>query len=128
MKKEELIPEYISDEIFRKMTKNDRMKMGMFVPSMSNDTEVEQLILIPTNKKNSGYHVGEFFARNKYGWFRLMTYDCWRIFMSFEKQPNFKYQVLQGDFEYGGVNIFSIGDEHMRAFIRYGGEILIEKK
>lgn len=115
---------FINDSEFVKYTKVEKMAM----PTVSNygSVEINRLILIPTSRKSSGYKIGAFFAHtpNK-GWWRPMDYDCWQINTDIENPAKLRYQIIKGDFEYGGINIFGFADEHHKAFIKYGGEITI---
>lgn len=120
-------PNYIKEEVFTKMTKKE--KLGIDQHSNYDEIEIDKLVLVPMNTKNGGYFEGSFFAHtpNK-GWWRPMTYDCWQISTEIDNPITPRYKILKGDFENGGVNIFGFADEHCRAFISYGGSIVIKKK
>lgn len=116
---------YIENEIFVKMTKKQKSE----IPSVSfyNNHEINRLVIVPTNRKSSGYFLGDFFVYTEgKGWWRPMTYDCWKIVTDIENPASFRFQILQGDFENGGVQIFGFGSEHHKAYISYGGEIIIK--
>lgn len=119
---------YISDEKFRELSKEEKLSLPMYTPEVSEKLEVKQLILFPTKRKSSGYTLGAFFARNDNGWIRLMDYDCWQIVTDIENPAKFRFQILKGDFEHGGINIFGITTEHHMAYIDYGGQITIKNK
>jgi hypothetical protein len=118
---------YITDEDFEKLTKKQKLQLE----SNWNFTEEEisKLVLIPTNEKNDGYCLGHFFAytKNK-GWWKPTVYDCWQIVTDIENPATLRYQILKGDFENGGVQIFGFLDEFHQAYISYGGQIIIKKK
>ena len=117
---------YTPDTIFRKLTKKQKLELPEFSPI--EDIEITKLIIIPINKKLGGYHAGSFFAftENK-GWWRLMSYDCWQIHTEIDNPATPRYMILRGDFEYGGINIFTFVDEFHKAYISYGGTITIKK-
>ena len=119
---------YISDKKFREMTKKQKFNLPCSIPNLSEPIEIEQIILVPTNEKSDGYKLGAFFARNNKGWFRAMTYDCWQINTDIENPAKFKFRILKGDFEYGGVNIFGLVSKYHKAFLDYGGQIIIKNK
>lgn len=117
---------YIKDEDFRKMTKKERLAIQESF--FTGEEEIKRLILIPSNKKMNGYNTGVFLAYSEgKGWWRPMTYDCWGIVTDIESPAKPRYKILRGDFEYGGVNIFSFMDEYHKAFISYGGQVIIRK-
>lgn len=126
MSKEEI--KYISDNDFKKLTKKQKLKL----PEYSNfeEVEIKRLVMIPTNDTNDGYCLGQFFAytENK-GWWKPMRYDCWQINTEIDTKRTAtpRFQILKGDFENGGVQIFGFMDEYHTAYIRYGGEIIIKK-
>lgn len=118
---------YISDEVFEKMTKKQKAEIPS--ASMFDEIEIDRLVIVPTNRKMSGYFVGDFFAHTpEKGWWRPMTYDCWRVTTDIENPITPKYTLLKGDFENGGVQIFGFVDEFCKAFMSYGGEIKIKKR
>lgn len=117
---------YIDDVDFRKLTKKQKLEL----PEYSNydDEKISKLVLVPRNQKNGGYFIGSFFAYTSgKGWWRPTNYDCWQIVTDIENPANIRYQILKGDFENGGVQIFGFADEHHEAFISYGGQITIKK-
>lgn len=119
---------YISDDNFRKLTKKQKLEIPM--SHDFGEVEISTLVMIPSNRKSGGYYLGDFFAytENK-GWWRPSTYDCWQIVTEidspFTATPRF--QILKGDFENGGVQIFGFVDEYHKAYISYGGRITIRK-
>ena len=120
---------YISDIDFRNMSKREKLQIPQ--TSLYTEVEIKQLVLIPSNKKTyyNEFLTGDFFAYSEgKGWWRPMRYDCWSIVSDIENPMKTRYIILRGDFEYGGVNIFSVGDENHTAYIRYGGEIVIKNK
>ena len=118
---------YITDEKFTKMSKRQKMEMPMFFPSTSKEIEISKLVIVPTNSKSSGYRVGSFFAYTPTkGWWRPMNYDCWQVVTDFESPAKPRHQILKGDFENGGVQIFSFMDEHHKAYMTSGGQIIIK--
>lgn len=118
--------DYVQHEHFRKMNKTERLNMKA-VDSFYG-VEIKQLLLIPTRKKMSGYGVGAFFGLTKKGWLRFHMYDCWSITTDINDPIDIKYTLLRGDFEYGGINIFSFVDNEKKAVFGYGGELKITKQ
>jgi len=118
---------YIPELEFKKLTKKEKGKLPL--NNNYDEVEISKLVIVPTNKKNSGYFLGDFFAftPNK-GWWRRMTYDCWSIVTDIQNPVTPRYTILKGDFENGGVQIFGFVDEHCKAYISYGGQITIRKK
>ena len=118
--------QYIEDSVFAKMTKKQKLEMPQ--AAFFQDIEINRLVLIPSNRKSDGYFLGDFFAFSpEKGWFRPMTYDCWRITSDIDSPATPRYMLLKGDFENGGVQIFGFLDEHHKAYMNYGGEITIKK-
>ncbi len=117
---------FIDEKEFKKLTKKEKLLLP--VENWFSEIEINRLVLIPTNQKSSGWHLGHFFAytENK-GWWKPTVYDCWQIRVDFDNPATPKFMVLKGDFENGGVNIFSFFDEYHKAYITYGGEIIIKK-
>lgn len=117
---------YISDEEFSKLTKKEKLDIK---PVYSHkEEEINQLVLIPTNRKMDGWCLGHFFAYTEgKGWWKPTVYDCWSITTDIDEPAVLKYKILKGDFENGGVNIFSFLDQFHKAYISYGGEIIIRK-
>ena len=110
------------------MSKKEKLALETF-DSFFNEVEISKLLIIPTNKKSSGYNTGDFFAYTKdKGWWTPQSYDCWQINTDINTPATPKYMILKGDFENGGFNIFSFMDEHHKAFISYGGQITIKPK
>jgi len=118
--------DYITDEIFSKMTKKE--KQDLPVDWNFGEIEIDRVVFMPIRKKMDGYAQADIFAQNKYGWFKETTYDCWKIVVDMENPTKFRYNLLQGDFENGGVQIFGFGGEEHKAFISYGGNIIIRDK
>lgn len=119
---------YIANDKFTKMTKRQKLEMPMFSPSMEG-IEISKLVISPTSRKTGGYFIGDFFAFTpEKGWWRPMGYYCWQIVTDVYNPANLKYQILKGDFENGGVQIFGFADEYHQAFISYGGQITIKKR
>ena len=118
---------YIKDEDFIKLTKKQKLEISEY--SNYDEVEISKLVIIPTNNKSGGYCLGQFFAytENK-GWWKPMSYDCWQINTEIDNPAVIRYNILKGDFENGGLNIFSFIDEHHKAYISYGGQITIKKK
>ena|SRR3990167_96466 len=117
---------YISDKDFHELTKKQKLEMTEY--SNYNEIEIDRLVLIPLNKKMDGYNLGSFFAHTpSKGWWRPMTYDCWRITTDIGNPITPRYSILKGDFENGGVQIFGFADEYSKAYMSYGGEIIIKK-
>ena len=119
--------EYIKDSDFKKLTKKQKLAL----PEYSNyeEMEIDGLVIIPTNTKSDGYYLGQFFAHSKEkGWWKPMTYDCWKINTEIDNPATIRYNIMRGDFENGGFNIFTFVDEFHRAYISYGGQITIKKK
>mgnify|MGYP006921424929 CR=1 FL=1 len=118
---------YIKDEVFQKLSKKE--KKALPESSHFDEVKISKLVIIPTNNKNDGYCIGQFFAyTEKKGWWKPMSYDCWQINTDIENPATIRYGILKGDFENGGFNIFSFIDEHHNAYISYGGQITIRKK
>ena len=117
---------YITNEIFSKMTKKE--KQALPVDCNFDEIEIDRVVFMPTRKKMDGYVQADIFAQNKEGWFKATTYDCWSIVVDIKNPLQFKYQLLKGDFENGGVQIFGFGGEKHTAFISYGGRITIKNK
>jgi hypothetical protein len=118
---------YISDLDFKKLTK--KQKLSLESTHWFDEIEIQRLVLIPTNKKSDGWCLGHFFAYTEdKGWWKPTVYDCWSIRTEYENPATPKYMILKGDFQNGGVNIFTFVDEHHTAYISYGGEITIKKK
>ena len=117
---------YITDEIFSKMTKKEKQAL----PAVCGfgEIEIDKVVFIPTIKKMDGYALTDIFAHNKEGWFKATTYDCFRIVVDMKNPSKFNYNLLQGDFENGGVQVFGFGGETHKAFISYGGNITIRNK
>lgn len=108
------------------MTKKQKLEMPQ--AAFFQDIEINRLVLIPSNRKSDGYFLGDFFAFSpEKGWFRPMTYDCWRITSDIDSPAIPRYMLLKGDFENGGVQIFGFLDERHKAYMNYGGEITIKK-
>lgn len=119
---------YIKDEVFRKMSKKEKLALEP-EHSFFNEVEISRLVIIPTNKKSSGYCMGDFFAYTEdKGWWKPQSYDCWQINTDIEIPARPRYMILKGDFENGGFNIFSFMDEYHKAYISYGGQITIKRK
>ena len=118
---------YVKDEDFVKLTKKQELELPQH--SAYEEVEVSKLVLMPLQEKNGDYFLGAFFAYtpNK-GWWRPMKYDCWQIDTDIDNPITPRFQILKGDFENGGVQIFGFADEHCRAFISYGGRITLKKK
>lgn len=118
--------QYVEDSVFAKMTKKQKLEMPQ--AAFFQDIEINRLVLIPSNRKSDGYFLGDFFAFSpEKGWFRPMTYDCWRITSDIDSPAIPRYMLLKGDFENGGVQIFGFLDERHKAYMNYGGEITIKK-
>lgn len=117
---------YTKNEDFVKYTKKQRLEMPQY--DVFDRVEITRLLLIPLNKKYNGYGTGAFFVMNDNGWFRAMDYDCFSIQTDIENPSKLKYTILRGDFEYNGINIFTLIDEHNKAYISYGGTITIIPK
>lgn len=118
---------YISDEEFENLTKKE--KLNIEPVHLFKEEEINQLLLIPTNRKMGGWHLGHFFAHTEgKGWWKPTVYDCWSITTDITDPAILKYTILRGDFENGGVQIFSFLDEFHKACISYGGNIIIRKK
>lgn len=116
---------FIEDIIFSKMTKKEKSN----IPQALNYTEIEisKLVIVPTNKKFEGYRVADFFAYTpKKGWWRPMSYDCFRIVGDYGN-IDVRHNIIKGDFENGGVQVFGIVDEHHKAYMKYGGEVLVRR-
>lgn len=119
--------EYVEDSVFVKMTKKQKLEMPEAWDY--NDIEISKLVIVPSKRKSSGYFIGDFFAFSpEKGWWRPMTYDCWQINTDFEAPATPRFQILKGDFENGGVQIFGFMDEYHKAYMSYGGQIIIKKK
>ena len=120
---------YITDEIFSKMTKKEKQAVPVDW-NYYNEDEIEicKVVFMPTREKMSEYVQADIFAQNKDGWFKATTYDCWRIVVDMKNPSKFNYNLLQGDFENGGVQIFGFGGTEHTAFIGYGGNITIRNK
>lgn len=118
---------YIKDEDFKKLTKKQKLDLPDVLGF--EEVEISRLVLIPTNKKSDGYKLGHFFAyTDNKGWWKPDIYDCWQITTEIRNPASLRYMILKGDFENDGVNIFTFIDEHHRAFISYGGNIIIRKR
>lgn len=119
--------QYIQDSDFRKLTKKQKLAIPEYCTY--DEEKIEKLVIVPINKKSSGYFLGSFFAYTPdKGWWRPMTYDSWSIRTEIENPAKIKYQILRGDFENGGMQIFCFIDEHHEAFMGYGGDIIIRGK
>jgi hypothetical protein len=118
---------YIPDEEFTKLTKKQKLEIPQAYSF--EESEIHKLVISPSNRKNDGYFLGDFFAFTEgKGWWRPTTYDCWSIVTDLENPANLRYTLLKGDFENGGVQIFYFLDEHHKAYISYGGQITIRRK
>jgi len=121
------IIQYTPDEVFTKMTKKQKLQLPEY--SGFSEEEIDKIVIVPISRKMSGYCMGSFFAHTpKKGWWRPHSYDCWRITTEIENPVTPRYTLLQGDFENGGVQIFTLVDEHCTAYMRYGGEVIIKRK
>jgi len=118
---------YIADEVFTRMTKKQKFEIEQI--GCFEEIEIDRLVITPMNSKSSGYFIGSFFAHtpNK-GWWRSNNYDCWEIVTETHNPITPKFRILKGDFENGGFQIFGFGDEFCKAFISYGGRIIIKRK
>lgn len=118
--------EYVLDDVFKKMTKKQRL--GIPQASFYDEIEIDRLVIVPSNRKSDGYFTGDFFAHSPVkGWWRPMGYDCWRITTEIDNPASLRYMVLKGDFENGGVQIFGFLDEYHKAYMNYGGEVVVKK-
>ena len=118
--------QYVEDSVFAKMTKKQKFEMPEVW--VSGEVEITRLVIIPSNRKSDGYLTGDFFALSpEEGWWRPTRYDCWRITSDLDSPATPRDSLLKGDFENGGVQIFGFVDEHHKAYMSYGGEIVIKK-
>lgn len=120
--------EYIKDDVFIKLTRKQKLQLNPVCDF--GEVEINRLVVIPTSEKLGGdYKLGHFFAyTNGKGWWKPTVYDCWRVVTDIENPARLRYSILQGDFENGGLQIFKFVDEFHKAFISYGGEIIIRRK
>jgi flavodoxin len=117
---------YIKDEDFKNLTKKQKIELPEERDIV--ETEINKLVIIPTNKKNDGYKIGHFFAYTEgNGWWKPSIYDCWEIITDIKNPAKLRYTILRGDFENDGINIFEFIDEYHKAFISYGGKLIIRK-
>ncbi len=115
---------FVEDKDFRKMKKSEKLKMPVFE---GKDIEIEKLLLIPIRRKMDGYGMGAFFIKTKIGWARLHDYDCWDVKTDISDQSILRYNLVRGDFEYGGVVLFEFGDGRnvIATAGGYGGSVVL---
>lgn len=93
----------------------------------SSEIEITKLLLLPIRSKMDGYGMSAFFVLTKNGWARWHDYDCWDIRVEAGSPTEIKYNLVRGDFEYGGVVFFEFGNEDSkRPYISYGGIVTLK--
>ena len=121
---------YVTDEQFKKMTKKEKLEMET---TYDYDIEIQEAVYIPTAKKDDGWAVGAIFVYAENHWSKNQEYDCWKINNDMYNPIDLYKgtQIIGGDFEYGGIQIFNFPlqlKSSVKAVIGVCGAITLNKK
>lgn len=118
---------FVEEKDFKKMKKSEKLKIPVFD---GNDIEIEKLLLLPISRKNDGYGMGAFFVETRRGWARLHDYNCWCVLTDISSPIPLRYNLVRGDFEYGGVVFFEFGDGRnvLAKAEGYGGSVVLHRR